>query len=328
MSDGMPRRRRAILAGLGLGVLVLAGTITWLGPAATSWTLRAILAGAPDERAWSHVPAARPIVAACDVQSLLSSRIAQDLRPRLDALAARHGFDAALAESNVRLLVLTGEGLDFGYAVASGFRLSPLMLARVAPQWTSMPFTEGGTEWQAAGDGSTVLVPLEPGIVAWIPLGVDPGRVAASLEVARSDPREPLPLGGSALRAMIDIDDRLRAQASRELPREARKLLAALVRIDGRIMAGDTLDVELTLTHVDAAGALATTTLLQQANMAAQLVRAGGAFAALLGRDAMLLAQLPPLTVTQAGADVIVKSRADRAQVGAWLDLAEESLGW
>lgn len=327
MSGGLPPRRRVIRIGVAIVALLLAGALAWLGPAATSWTLRASLAGAPDERAWTHVPAGRPIVAACDVQALLSSPIAQDLRPRLDALAARHGFDATLAAGNVRLLVLSGEDLDSGHAVASGFRLSPLLLARVASRWTSMPFTEGGTDWQAAGDGSTVLVPLEPGIVAWIPVGVDPGRVAASLEAARADPRAPLPLEGAALRAVVDIDDRLRAQASRRIPREARTLLAALRRIDGRIAAGSTLDVEITLTHADDAGALATTTLLQQASMAAQLVRAGGAFAALLGRDAVLLGQLPPLAITQDGPDVLVKASADRAQVEAWLDQAERSLG-
>jgi hypothetical protein len=326
MNSTMAPRRLWIRISLACLALLLGATLIWLGPAATAWTVRASLAGAADDRAWSHVPAGRPVTAACDVQVLLSSPIARDLRPRLDALAARHGFDATLAESNVRLLVLSGEGMDFGYAVASGFRLSPLLLARVAPRWVSMPFTEGGTQWEAAGDGSTVLVPLEPGIVAWIPVGVDPGRVAASLEAARVDPREPLSLEGAALRAMVDIDDRLREQASQQLPREIRKLVATLRRIDGRITARETLDIEVTLTHVDEAGALATTTLLQQANMAAELVRAGGAFAALLGRDAALLGQVPPLKITTAGSDVVVHASADRAQAEAWLDLAETSL--
>lgn len=293
-----------------------------LGTGPTLWTLRASLSGSPDAAAWAHVPSGQPVLLACDVPKLLESPIARALRPALNALAARHGFDPAIAETNVRQLVVCADGPDNGFAVASGFRLSPLLLARFAQPWRIVPF---GAE-SAASDGATMLIPLEPGIVAWVPAGVDPAHVAAGLEAARSSAAEPLVLGDSALRAHVMLDDRLRARVLRELPHEAGKLVASLATVDASIAAGDELSLHLELTHRDPASATATTALLQQANTAAVLIRGAGSFAALLGPDAALLALLPPLTLAQDGVIVRVDAMADAELVTKWLNEAERRL--
>lgn len=315
---GPPRGRagrRLVLALVAVPAALLALLLVALGPGSAIWTLRATLAGSSDESAWAHVPTGHPVLVACDVPTILDSAIAKALRPQLDDLAARHGFDTTLAEANVRHLIVAADGPDYGFGVASGFRLSPLLLARFAQPWT-LASVDGR---RAASDGETLLVPLEPGIVAWVPAGVDPERVAAALSTAESAPAEPLALEGSALRARLRFDDRLRPRALQELPSEAATFVASLEGVDARVSAGEELELRLDLSHRDAASATRTAALLVQANTAATLMRGAGSFAALLGPDAALLALLPPLAVSQDGTSVLVEASASAELASKWL---------
>ena len=314
-----PRLLRLIATLAVAGVLI---TVMVLGPAPSLWTLRGTLAGSTDAAAWTHVPSGQPLVLACDVPGLLESPVARELRPALEDLAARHGFDTGLVEANVRLLIVSADAPEQGFAVASGFRLSPLLLARFAKPWVVVPFHGA----PAATDGATLLAPLEPGIVAWIPAGVDPAGVAASLDAAQLSSAEPLALEGSALRASLTLDDRLRARALRELPREASSLVASLTHVDARITPSEELGLRVMLTHRDEASATATAALLTQANTAAVLMRGAGSFAALLGPDAALLALVPPLTISREGSLVHVEASASAELVAKWLAEAEQRL--
>ena len=104
------------IATLGIAGVLL--TIILLGRAPMMWTLRGTLAGSPDAVAWTHVPSGQPLLLACDVPALLDSPIARQIRPALEDLAARHGFDTRLAEANVRLLIVSADAPEQGFAVA------------------------------------------------------------------------------------------------------------------------------------------------------------------------------------------------------------------
>jgi hypothetical protein len=188
-----------------------------------------------------------------------------------------------------------------GYAIATGFEMSPLLLPRFAPRWglVDVPGT-GGATWPSVTDGTTSLVPLDPGVVAWRPEVVPHERMLASLEAARTSPHDPLPLDGAAVRIVVIVDDAVRAAASRETARFGGGLPPGLLRVEASVTAGSDLLADVKLVHSDAAAAASAVTLLKQLEVARQL----GLLSLLGGPEAALLSALPALSVAQEGTEV------------------------
>lgn len=305
-----PRRRRRILPLLVLALVALAAAaalVFGVSPA-LRWSARAHVAPAPREDAWRLVPADRPVIAALDVQALLGSAVAKEIRPELERLAASRGFDLGLTERNARLLLLSSDGRGFASGSASGPRLSPLLLPRFDPRWRATVAAGG----PAVTDGSAVIKPMAPGLVAYA-VSEAAQDATAELESALAQAgRASAPaqsLDSSTLLIVVTPDAALRRRMTSSVPREAVPHAAALERLEARAVASETLDADIRLTMAteDAAALLA--------GALAQLdqVLTSGVIAFLapfLGESAAIIAKIPPFDVVREGRDVVVTMKA------------------
>lgn len=313
-----PRRRWLRVAAVLLALLAAVGGICAVAfSPALRWGAMATLSPSPDDAAWRAVPGGKPIVVAVDVRALLSSPVARALRSELEALARSQGMDLGLAERNARLIVITSDGRGFAHGAAAGPRLSPLMLPRFDPRWKAVE----GAGAPAVGDGSAVIRPLDPGIVAFAvsEAGQDSmPALVAGLQEAATRPQDPLLLDGSALRITVTPDAFLKRRMTASVPRQAAVYAAAIERIDARMKAGDRIDavVRLTMASDDAAG------MASQALQQLSQVLSTGLVAFLvpfLGEDAAVLGKLPPFEVSRDGTDVVLTVAATPEQLRALL---------
>ncbi len=279
------------------------------------WTARASFARPEPASAWRFVPANKPILAILDARAIFASAAWAELRPDLNALARRHGMDLGLAERNASFLVVGTDGRGFAEGAATGPRLSPLLLPRFDQHWQASVVAGQA----AVTDGSAVIVPREPGVVAFA--FAETRRDATPvLEAALAGPGTPvasaLALDGAALRIVAVPDDILRRRMAASFPRDAARLAVAIERLDARILTTDVVSGEIALTYPTEDAASVAVSSLQQLDQALST----GLMALLLpflGEDAAILGKLPPFDAEREGRIARITFTATPEQIRA-----------
>jgi hypothetical protein len=313
-----PQRRRAgrrILFALVVLVLLVAAAVavTLAASEPWRWSARAAMRPVSDNLAWQSLPGDMPVFAVLDVPSLMSSPIARSVRPEIDAQARRWGFDLPLAEENAKQLALVSDGRGFATGIATGVKLSPLLLPRFDPRWHRVSL---GSR-TAITDGSAVIAPLDPGAVAYSvsEAGQDSSiALTASLTRAGRSPSTPVDLAGASLLIRVRFDDVLKRRIAMSVPRQAAIYVAGIDSLEARATAGQTLDATVRLTMQTEDAAAATTAALSQLH---RLLASGlGAFLApFMGENAGLVSKIPPFDATRDGKDVVVTTSATAEQL-------------
>jgi hypothetical protein len=311
--------RRAACGIAGVGGVVAAAAVLWLGPGALAWSVRGLLAPAEPDAAWQLLPADVPIVVVAEPRRALGSVLARAVEPDLRELASLHGVDLALVRRHVERTLTAADGRDLVYTVGTGAMASPLLLPRFDSRWRRADVAGR----PAVADDRVGVAALQPGQVLAAPVASLSGALALALApreledsaVARLSAEEP----DAALRADVRLDDALRRSLSSQLPSQAAAVLAALTRIELEAVPAETLRLSVRLEHRSEAEAQATQQLVFQVDALARLARRAGGLASLLGGDAALALDLPDLAVTRDGTTVHVRSDASPDLVRRWI---------
>jgi hypothetical protein len=308
-----PPRRRLLPIALGaILVLVAAALLAIALSPALRWTVLAHVHPAQIERAFAHVPSGRPVVAAVDARRLLGARVSSGAaRKGLETLAASRGVDLAVASRFGDAAVLVSDGTTL-LAVAVGVPMSPFLL-----KW--QPVDLAGRP--AARRGDDVLVPLEPGVVAWTrAVGGADAMLAQALDEATTNPQAPLDLSGdTCVRLVADMTPALRAQVEAGVPHDLRRFVRTVVHVEATLAATDHATLHLAILHEnpDAAAEVASRLeMLDMANRSGML----SAIAPLLGGQADLLSNVPPFDVERKGPLVDITAVLDEDQLAAILE--------
>jgi len=312
--DPPPRSRRRLFPILVVALMVLVAAMLLavsLHPA-LRWTALAHAHRVRIESAFAHLPAGRPVVAAVDARRLLGARVSTgEARRALETLAASRGVDLGVASRFGDAAVLVSDGNTL-LAVAVGVPMSPFLL-----KWEPVDL-EGRP---AARRGDDVLVPLEPGIVAWT-RAVSGGDaiLARALDEAATAPQPALDLSGdTCVHLVAEMTPTLHAQVERGLPDRLRRYAKAVVHAEATLAATDRATLHLTLLHADADAAAEAAKGLEMLDMAN---RSGvlSALAPMLGEQAEILSHVPPFDVERDGATVDITAVLDEDSLAAILE--------
>lgn len=300
MSEGTDPRRtaRRRLAVLAAPLVALGAAALWLGPGALAWSARAVFAGEGDAAAWRHVDPDVPLVGLVDLPGLLAAPASRELRPLFDDIAAGNGVDLTQAESHVRRILVSHDFDGETYAIASGLRLSPLLLSRMSDDWK--PADRGVVP--GVSDGALELHPLGPGLL----LAAEHAVAADALDTALfpRDGRAALALDtpGVVARARVLPGPDVERTLASILPPSLSHFASEMERLDGELLAADTIELRLALHHVTEDAAIRSEASLQGFSRALEQARKVPAvIRLLLGDAADLVVALPAYRATRTG---------------------------